>query len=418
MHRLKGLVMFIIFSLFLSGIAAAMPLSGSLFTTGKACKGIHINIFSVKESVYIDGGAAYPGGTGLPDGRYYAQVTDPAGTLLGISAGPAIEAAGGEFTTCRELYALTSFGASATGEYTVWVSLNPDFPAEESRTDNFKIEPNPDCPFVTSEQSPSRTCPPNHGLLQARKFYDANANGINDDNKPIAGWQVNIQDGIDYFRFTPVNIILHPYNYTVTELSALEANWISTTPNPVIVTLPDQQAVKVEFGNVCLGGGGGHTIGFWSNKNGHKVMDKNMPEQLAMLSGLNLVDETGAPFDPPDYESFEAWLKNADATNMAYMLSAQLAAMELNVFNLFTSGSSLAHAPGLLPCGTTGVNALGFISINDLMSAADNSVGSFPYTPSGHPERACEEAVKTALDSGNNDYSFVQSLPCPISFGQ
>jgi len=416
MNRIRWITFFLVLSAVFSGIAGAMPVSGALFTTDRACRGANINIFAVEEDVYLDGGAGYPGGTGLPDGQYYVQVTDPAGALLGRSANPAIEIAGGEFTSCRGLYALTAFGTSATGEYTVWISMNSDFRAEESKTDNFKIEPNPDCPFAASGLSPSRTCPPNAGLLQVRKFYDANANGINDDNQPIAGWQVRIEDGVDYIRSTPASIILHPDDYTVTESTTLELNWLSTMANPVSVTLADQEAERVEFGNVCLGGGGGHTIGFWSGKNGYKAMSRNMSEQLAMLSGLNLVDETGAAFDPPDYPAFESWLKDANATNMAYMLSAQLAAMELNVFNLSTNGNGLVHAPGLLPCGVAGVNGLGFIPVSDLMSAADASFGSFPYTPSGHPERACEEALKTALDSANNNFSFVQSLPCPISF--
>ena len=54
------------------------------------------------------------------------------------------------------------------------------------------------------------------------------------------------------------------------------------------------------------------------------------------------------------------------ATNMAYMLSAQLAAMELNVEGGFVDGSALVYAPG-----TNGANGLGFATVHDLMSEAN-----------------------------------------------
>ena len=103
--------------------------------------------------------------------------------------------------------------------------------------------------------------------------------------------------------------------------------------------------------------------------------------------------------------------------NMANMLSAQLAAMKLNVLHGFVNGSALVYAPALSACGTAGLSSLGFISINDLMTAANQSLFDHPNTPAGNPDRACQETLKNALDDANNNKNFVQSSPCTFTFG-
>jgi hypothetical protein len=50
--------------------------------------------------------------------------------------------------------------------------------------------------------------------------------------------------------------------------------------------------------------------------------------------------------------ALKSWLQNANAVYMGYMLSAQLAALKLNVLH-GVSGSALVYAPG---CGNTGVD--------------------------------------------------------------
>ena len=52
-----------------------------------------------------------------------------------------------------------------------------------------------------------------------------------------------------------------------------------------------------------------------------------------MLRNLNLRNADGSNFDPTTPAQVKTWLSKATATNMAYMLSAQLAAMALNVNN-------------------------------------------------------------------------------------
>lgn len=382
----------------LHSVKAIAPLNGAIFTTESACNGTNINIYADKDAVYLDGGPAHPGAAGLPNGFYYVKVTEPNGTLLGSSPSAVVHVTNGEFDTCYQLSAILVKASNGTagyddttnggGEYKVWISPTANF--DQQKTDNFKVK----CDNCNGT--------PPQGSLEVIKFYDANANGINDDGQLITGWKVRIQDGIDIFRFTPVSIIVAPDDYIITESDPVESNWLHTTPNPVNVTVADKQTVKVEFGNVCLGAGGGLTLGFWSNKNGQALVDAG---DLAALSALNLRDGTGGNFDPASYSVLRTWLLNATATNMAYMLSAQLAAMKLNVLNGKVNGGALVYSP-----------TLGFISINKLIDDANAELGLHGTAYSGDSWRAYQESLKNALDKANNNLNFVQATPCAFTF--
>jgi hypothetical protein len=159
----------------------------------------------------------------------------------------------------------------------------------------------------------------------------------------------------------------------------------------------------VTFGNACLtnGGGVGHTLGFWSNKNGQAAMNP-MASDLAALSALNLRNANGTAFDPTQYNTFRSWLLNATATNMSYMLSAQLAAMKLNTIHLGATAGMYMYAPG-----TNRANSLGFATLGDVMDEANTILAANGVILSGNPLRARAEAVKTALDRGNNNLNWV-----------
>lgn len=410
----------------LSIVRAAAP-SGAIFTTNDLCDGTNINIYFAKEDVYLDGGPTHPGAAGLPDGEYYVQVTEPNGTLLGTSLGTLDETpvlvVDGSFINCYQLWDILIKNSDGTegydttsnpgGEYKAWISTEPTFTNSNTKTDNFKVDLEP-TPEPSSTPNPSPT--PSTARLRVQKFYDANANGINDDGQPILGWKIRIQDGIDWIRYTLVDMIVAPDTYTITEFMPIETNWISTTLNPVVTTLNAGDDTLVEFGNLCTGAGGGHTKGYWSNKNGFATMNDGgtVNPELAMLSGLNLRNYNGSNFDPTTYSQFKTWLSNANAVNMSYMLSAQLSAMELNVESGMVSGSALVYAPQLLPYGIT--NPLGFISINDLMTASNTELGVHGTAWSGDSWRNYQDALKNTLDSANNNVNFVQSTPCPFSF--
>ncbi|HSU17945.1 hypothetical protein [Longimicrobium sp.] len=384
--------------------AALGPVAGAIFTTGVACTGTNVNIFGSKADVYVDGGPAHTGAAGLPDGDYYVQVTEPGGTLLGTSVGSAaptpVHVAGGEFASCYQLQdivflppglAVKGFNTTSNpgGEYKVWVSKDAGFDPSASKTDNFKVKEDP----IT-------------GTLHVRKFYDANANGLDDDAQPVTGWKVRIQDGLDWTRYTPVDVLLEQDTYTVTEFMPVETNWMATTATSAIVSLPPDATVT--FGNLCVGAGGGLTLGFWSNKNGQSFIDA---ADLAMLTALNLRNANGTGFDPANYAGFRSWILSATATNMAYMLSAQLAAMELNVFNGKVNGGSLIYAPG-----STSANALGFAAVNAVMAEANTELGAHGVATDGSAFRSYQEALKNALDRGNNNLNFVQATPCAFTF--
>jgi hypothetical protein len=382
--------------------AWAPPLPGAVFTTNADCTGIGLNIYAAKGDVYIDGGPAFPGALGLPDGSYYVKVTDPGGAPVGQSPTAVVSVVGGEFVQCYRLTDILVKESDASpgyddtdgsgGEYKVWISQSPALDQASSKTDNFKVLP---------DQVAQAT-------LNVVKFYDANANGINDDAQPITGWQVRVEDGIEYVRATPTSVTVAPDTYTITEFAPVETNWISTTPNPVVLDLADGDATTVQFGNLCVGAGGGLTLGFWSNKNGQAQVGG---DDLAMLRALNLRNAAGGAFDPANYAGLRTWLLNASAINMANMLSAQLATMELNVLNGGVSSSSLISAPG-----TASANVMGFAAIADLMAEAEASLVLNGNTAAAGPVRAAQEALKNALDAANNNRMFVQPAPCAFTF--
>ena len=125
-----------------------------------------------------------------------------------------------------------------------------------------------------------------------------------------------------------------------------------------------------------------------------------------------------------DKASLAAWLKGATATNMAYMLSAQLAATELSVLhglvdanafvdvNLiaaafrssFSTSDDLIAALNSSPYGAL-TDAYGVVNIQSLMNAANTVLGSTAGNNTLAPGdlRSYEEALKDVLDAINNN---------------
>jgi hypothetical protein len=156
----------------------------------------------------------------------------------------------------------------------------------------------------------------------------------------------------------------------------------------------------------------------------------NFAGAIAFLNSLNLRDANGTDFNITQsglngYKQYRTWLLGATATNMAYMLSAQLSAMELNVrYNKVGSGK-LIYVPG-----TTSANAQGFATVNAVMNEANQALGVDNVDTSkpadgipdvlnimdGNQQRTYYEALKNALDRGNNNLNFVQPSACAYTF--
>ena len=299
------------------------------------------------------------------------------------------------------------------------------------------------------------------GSICGVKFYDRNGDGRQDESEPsIAGWKVQLLDSAGNVRDTQFTdeagfycFRVMPGNYQVCEAFP-SSNWGSFTPicRPVTIS-PEICDELVDFGNFCKTAPGvGVTLGYWSNKNGQAILradDGDAPAGWRAL--LNTLGPNGttvlvmnlhgdrftvAPKPPYDFNTaytgatrilgFRPWLLGADAKNMAYMLSAQLAATELNVREtalgrlpgglsasqgllipdaLIVAGVHVVatlNANGLvLPRTTTPVD-YSYITLGDLMSRAIASLAANPNTLASGPARTYQDCLKTLLDIVNN----------------
>jgi hypothetical protein len=426
--------------------AAAAPLPGAIFTTNNTCSGVDLNIYTSKSDVYLDGGPQ-SNGPSLPAGSYYVRVTEPNGTLLGTSVGaanptPFVVASDGS-SNCIELSSVLIEASNplivgyddttnAGGEYKVWASKDPSFPNDGSKTDNFKVNVNSNGQAVS---------------ITGVKFYDLNLNGVQDPGEPgINFWFVDLyklNTSTNLYEFASDDNTHGSGNYSFTNLDPSSTYgvcevipsaapvWVATTALSVSGLTPP---ATVNFGNVCLGADSGLTLGFWSNKNGQAL---ETASDLCFLNTLNLVTGAGGAFDPiagcpsptttqlnSAKTNLRSWLLGASAANMAYMLSAQLTAMELNTLHgqnaadTIFIGANTAAACSAAGVTVTLVNPNGFTTVANLMTAANNALGvsGGNSTVAASALRTCQEGLKTALDDGNNNKNFVQSGPCAINY--
>jgi hypothetical protein len=285
--------------------------------------------------------------------------------------------------------------------------------------------------------------------VKGEKFYDLNVNGMKDEGEvPIAGFRIRIDttwpDGTTHSEtvVTDANGQFssseYPSGSTFTACEILpEDHWMQTSPQPGSIVNSNGEAATADadkcwegtvpmggdfeglyFGNVCIGAGGGKTMGFWSNRNGERRMGDTlgMAACLAGLSAQNLRNANGTHFDPTGYAIYKRWLLNATATNMAYMLSAQYSAMWLNVNavnanNPGVNPNSMIYAPG-----TNSANFLGFATVAAVMAEANTELGLHGLALSGAAWRNYQEALKNAIDKANNNLNFVQPEPCEVEY--
>jgi hypothetical protein len=255
------------------------------------------------------------------------------------------------------------------------------------------------------------------GTLNVIKYYDTNTNGVQDGAEvEITGWEVIIGaqgtfPSIVETKLTPASIVVSPGCYTAQEGDA--TGWIHTTVKIDSKTVVGGGSATISFGNVCLGPGGGLTLGFWSNKNGQALI--NSTDLQHLRDDFCLRNADGSEFNPTTNAQVKSFLLGANATNMANMLSAQLTAMYLNTAHGLVNGGALVFA-GSNPSGcNVPVNGNGFITINALIADAAAELCAHGVVLAGNPERACQEFKKTTLDKANNNLNFVQGPGvCPV----
>ncbi len=238
------------------------------------------------------------------------------------------------------------------------------------------------------------------------KFYDINSNQVWDAGEPgLSGFTFNLAGPTAGSQATGLGGLYNFSNlstgsYVLSETA--QAGWTQTTLNPTFDLALGENKTNVNIGNSCLTVvAGGNGLGFWTNKNGQTLVNT---ADLAALAGLNLQNANGTDFNPTTYPQLKSWLSGAKATNMAYMLSAQLAALVLSDReNLDTSVQIVV--PSLVQYGDTfgeplfgKINSLGVITVADLISAADASLLANPNTTSPNPQRAYQEALKNAVE--------------------
>ncbi len=170
---------FVFLSLAFFSSTSVLASTGAIFTTDVECAGTNVNIFANKNEVHLDGGPHHEGSAGLPDGNYFVKVTEPDGTLLGVSAGADITVTNGNFNECYNLFALTNFSDTSNGGgvYKVWVSTDANFANSTNKTDNFKVKADPI----------------ENGSISGLKWEDDDANGEKDPGEhKLDGWTIEL----------------------------------------------------------------------------------------------------------------------------------------------------------------------------------------------------------------------------------
>ena len=315
------------------------------------------------------------------------------------------------------------------------------------------------------------------------KYYDTNTNGGFDVGEPVipnfricvswvlpdgtTGSDVAVTD-VDGFWTSLVPL---GATFTACECKPLPEGMIQTGPiggrrNPDgdavananmcwtgVVDLSGVQSLN--FFNVCATRPrNGYTIGYWSNKNGERVLlandkvcrevtDVTYDTWRTRLSALCLRKYDGTnydvPFPPlptvPPYApicspsfnqayftgaagmpGFRTWLNNANSTNMAYMLSAQLAATELNIWYKGLNEDAVLVLPyPLRRCIEVKSGLVGPFTIEQIVDLAEAELCTSGHgtTRTGSPYRSYQECLKNALDGINsNKWWFQSSEPC------
>jgi hypothetical protein len=228
-------------------------------------------------------------------------------------------------------------------------------------------------------------------------FEDTNHDGIRETGEGgVAGATVRLSNGTTTLTTTTDSSGHYQFsnvpsgNYTVS--LQLGSGLAATTPTSDTVAATGSGSVSGgDFGvyHLLPLHHDGHGIGYWC----HGGLGLVTNHLLAALLGL--VDDSGHYVAPATNSALASWLQSARATNMAYMLSAQFAAMSLNV------------SVGYVDLDMHVNSSLGVITIRELLMRSLATLLLHPYTRAGSPWRSQQEALKNALDGANNNSNWI-----------
>jgi pullulanase-like protein/SdrD B-like protein/type IX secretion system substrate protein len=242
------------------------------------------------------------------------------------------------------------------------------------------------------------------------KFYDANLNGYQDPGEEPMGdvkftlsgngitqTQTTGTDGKAAFSNLPDGFYVIKEN--------VPSGYYSSGIDSQFVYLFGNAAVA-NFGNVCIGPGGAKGVGFWTSKNGEAALKSGgLEDALWQLRNFSLRNADGSDFDPYTYQQLTTWLKGANAKNMTYMLSSQLAAMFLNIQLGYVTYDRYIYTPGCTYWGN-------FMNVYSLIWYTNYYLMNKTSADGKDPERGYLECLKNAFDNANNNLTFVQPHPC------
>jgi hypothetical protein len=332
--------------------------------------------------------------------------------------------------------------------YQLEVCADAEFTESRCKYDNFKVRKSNDVPP-----------PEEYGVFTVDKFFDANGNGARDfGEKLISGWGMTLNELLPSLVATKSTPNASWNNlpeavYSVTEgltPSSLGGTWYISykgsstglksdnqlgaaaplaTASEAIRTIPniDVAAGTAEsrlFGNYCTTTStGGWTLGFWSNQNGGQQLFNSNFAWRTHLNGVSLYGASG-PYSVPSstafskpgwpttvaklsgtaeaFNSFRVWILGANSASNTdagarYMLSAQLAAMILNV-NV-GNGTSVDVNAFIPAFGGT---------VTQLMDAAKSALADPTYKPASFATaRDYQIWLKNFLDALNNNRATV-----------
>ena len=434
---------------------------------GNNPNGVNCNLYEAKADVYMSGGPE-SGKSTLSDGQYFFAVVTPGeengGFIDGAEGNLSDEVAGGTtgdagsgdevsnrtFTVegqqivsyagthktgtspkGRSIIGLAPFDDTDNpgGVYILAICKVGATSPSECKYDAFKIR-------KPGEEEEEEVNP--FGTISGLKYYDVNHNGKFDPGEaPLPGWAIDWTDSVSGTAITDQSGLFEVKDlvtdtYTFTEEQG-PAGWIQTgnTTNESTASLGSSATLNLDktytvelaeggivsglnFGNVCeIKNSKGLTLGFWSNKNGQAILKANEAKWRSLVNSSNLRDAKGNLFTlsasdsfAKAYEKFRTWLLNATATNMSYMLSAQLIATELDMAFNGLNGKDLVNEP----------DGDGWVSIEHVVADAIAFLAGHPNTTAAGPDRELGEAYKNIFDGLNNNIQNVTPVDparCP-----